>query len=68
MARCVTGNRAPLPTVKNEVKGEGEESIPALLDMWDVATVSKNYSEEEGGCVATPAELGAVYRAEVSQG
>jgi hypothetical protein len=54
--------------VKNEVKGEGEESIPALLDMWDVATVSKNYSEEEGGCVATPAELGAVYRAEVSQG
>jgi hypothetical protein len=51
-----------------KVNREGGESILALLDMCDIVPVSKNHSEEEGGCVATPTELSAAYRAELSQG
>lgn len=66
-ALCVTGSRAPLPTITKEVYGVAEESIPEELDMWEDALVSKNHSEELGGVVATPADVRAEYRVMLSQ-
>jgi len=60
-AVCVTGNRAPFPTVTKEGKGRGrgEEVIPEADDMCEEAPVSRYQSAELGGWVATPALLRA---------
>jgi hypothetical protein len=42
-AACVTGNRAPFPTIMEE-KGREVERVPLLDDMWFVAPVSRNHS------------------------
>jgi hypothetical protein len=48
-------------------RGRAEVRLPADVDMWLLAPVSRNHSEELGGCVATPAELRAEYNAWLSQ-
>ena len=51
-AWCVTGSRAPLPTVIVEEDGRMEEELklPGEADMCDDAPVSKYKSEALGGC------------------
>lgn len=57
-AWCVTGIRAPLPTVMIEEEGRTEElKLPGDDDMWDVALVSRYHSDALGGALGTPAEL-----------
>ena len=56
-AACVTGSRAPLPTMMEEERGREKFRILAEEDMWLLALVSRNHSEALDGCVATPTEL-----------
>lgn len=50
-AECVTGSRAPLPTVMEVGKRRGAEwgKLPGALVMWEEAPVSMYHSLELGG-------------------
>jgi hypothetical protein len=60
-AWCVTGSRAPLPSVMMEEDDRREEGgkLPGEDDMCDDAPVSKYHSEALGGCCGTPADCRA---------
>jgi hypothetical protein len=67
VAACVTGNRAPFPTVMDAGKETGLEvgKLPGVLDIWEEVPVSMYHSLALGGSwLYVPAEDRVESRAE----